>query len=120
MIIHRVLRFTLFLFLGLLTIQAQALVKPLPIGEHQCQIEVVLLEDFNGEPNMEELFNKTFGGQNTMTIQRIHNGIRYGTLANKNAADDLQILVMWNYIKDIWTFVGASLVGPVKGYINCQ
>lgn len=100
---------------------AIASVKPLPPGDYECQVDVVLLEDFNGEPNLQELFQKTFGGHNTLTVSRSQNGIRTGFLVNKNGADDLQILIMWNYMKDILTFVGASLVGSVQGYLSdCQ
>lgn len=106
-----------FILMGSLTLKAE--VKPLPPGNYQCQVEIFLIEDFNGEPNIGELFNKTFGGQNTLTILKSENGIRHAKLTNKNGADDLQILVMWNYVKDLWTFVGASLVGPVKGYLTC-
>jgi len=92
-----------------------------PIKKMECDISLQLVNGFHQDPNMERHFNEVFGGRNTVVVDAKTTTGHVGYIVNKNGAYDLDILIVYNYMKQQLEIVGASLVGTVTGNIvNCE
>lgn len=115
----------LFIFLSLFFILKSEVdakqFKISDLSQLHCFVNIQVLESFHNEPSMEQQFKNAFGGDNLISIKNNQEGIVYATIANRNQANDLQILIMNDYKDSKLQYVGASLVGPVKGsLVNCR
>lgn len=86
--------------------------------EQECFIAIQVIENYNNEPNVDELYNTVFGGSNKVQVIKTENSIATGVILNKNGGQNLQVLINWNYVKKQYEFVSATLVGPVRGYLQ--
>lgn len=112
----------ILLLLFLVSFNALASLSDFPIENFsKCHFSLEIVNNFNNDPNALTDFNNAFGGENSFIITKNEAGIRSGDIHNKSGGFDLQAMFMWNYFTNHWEFVGASLVGPVKGIAqNCK